>query len=91
MGGSLSLVDADSYRRADIWTALILGCIFSYPLVPALLRWLTNWSRGSQEAPLAGRQIALSSLQLCYLALVLVASTASLAARTHNPFLYFRF
>jgi alginate O-acetyltransferase complex protein AlgI len=72
------------YLTPELWLALVAGVIGSTPIVPALARW--------REA-LANRWRAagLDVMATTVLMLILVASIMQMAARTYNPFIYFRF
>src|SRR4029077_15669147 len=72
------------YLTPELWLTLVAGAIGSTPWVPALAR---RWSR--VEPPRFERPVALISTTA--LAALLVASIVSIAARTYNPFIYFRF
>jgi alginate O-acetyltransferase complex protein AlgI len=66
------------YLTPELWLALAAGAIGSVPWVPAIAaRW-----RESVRADLAGAAA---------LAALLVLSIMQMAARTYNPFIYFRF
>ena len=68
------------YLTPELWLALVGGAIGSAPWVPALAARIDhdlNWS-----APL---------LSTAALMALLVLSIMSMAARTYNPFIYFRF
>ena len=82
------------YLDSGVALALLAGCIGSLPILPWLREKLTA---PAQDAP-ASLQVprmaftgVLAVGQLVLLAAVLVASSAVLAAGTHNPFIYFRF
>jgi len=76
------------YLTPELWLALIAGAIGSMPVVPALARW-------RQESVAATTRPALQSLltatSVASLVVLLVASVMQMAARTYNPFIYFRF
>jgi hypothetical protein len=73
-----------SYLTPELWLALVAGIIGSAPIVQALGRWRTA---------LAGpwRAVGLAALADATLMLILGASIMQMAARTYNPFIYFRF
>ena len=61
----------------------------SAPWVPAVANWLNRAAiRGAQGSADRG---ALPLISYAALAALLVASILSVAARTYNPFIYFRF
>jgi alginate O-acetyltransferase complex protein AlgI len=67
------------YLTPELWIALVAGAIGSAPWVPAL------------AARLDDRQPGLALLNTAALMALLVLSIMSMAARTYNPFIYFRF
>jgi alginate O-acetyltransferase complex protein AlgI len=69
------------YVTPDLLLALIAGAIGSTPWVPALARRLAT----SRE------QLGVAILNTAMLAVLLVLSVMNVAARTYNPFIYFRF
>jgi alginate O-acetyltransferase complex protein AlgI len=71
---------------AERCLAIAAGTIGSTPIVPALGRWY--W-RVLQE----GDRLAwgLSAASVATLVVLFVASIMQMAARTYNPFIYFRF
>jgi alginate O-acetyltransferase complex protein AlgI len=74
------------YLTPDVSIALVAGAIGSTPIVPALSAWLDR--AGGAERRLAA---AFSPAATAALAALLVASIMQIAARTYNPFIYFRF
>ena len=68
------------YLTPELWVALAAGAIGSTPWVPALAA-RTDSVRG----------LAVPLLNTAALAVLLVLSIMSVAARTYNPFIYFRF
>jgi alginate O-acetyltransferase complex protein AlgI len=66
------------YLTPELWLALGAGVIGSMPWVPALAR------RSEDRWPASLASVAA-------IALLLVASIMQMAARTYNPFIYFRF
>jgi alginate O-acetyltransferase complex protein AlgI len=68
----------------ELWLALAAGVIGSTPWVPALASWLerTREPRGAWAVDL---------LATATLMMLLVLSIMNVAARTYNPFIYFRF
>jgi alginate O-acetyltransferase complex protein AlgI len=75
------------YLTPELWLALVAGAIGSTPIVPALGRWHARVEAGSRLAFASG----LGALSTAALMLLLVASIMQIAARTYNPFIYFRF
>ena len=73
------------YLTPDVWIALVAGVVGSTPIASALTAW-------RERVPAGGRvALASSPLGTAALALLLVASIMQIAARTYNPFIYFRF
>ena len=64
----------------ELWLALAAGAIGSTPWMPALAARLDT-----------GRSSSLPLLNTAALMALLVLSIMSMAARTYNPFIYFRF
>ena len=64
----------------ELWLALAAGAIGSAPWLPALAARLDT-----------GRSSSLPLLNTAALMALLVLSIMSMAARTYNPFIYFRF
>jgi alginate O-acetyltransferase complex protein AlgI len=75
----------------DIVLALILGVVFSTPVVPAIQRQFDRIVQNAQT-PWKGLYVAaLSGLRLAGACATMVLCAAALASGTHNPFIYFRF
>jgi alginate O-acetyltransferase complex protein AlgI len=68
------------YLTPELWLALAAGAIGSTPWVPALAARIDD-----------GRSWSLYLLNTAVLMATLVLSILSMAARTYNPFIYFRF
>jgi alginate O-acetyltransferase complex protein AlgI len=72
------------YLTPELWLALLLGVAGSAPIIPALSSWrtshLTRW-----------RAIGFDAAATASLMVILVAAIMQMAARTYNPFIYFRF
>jgi alginate O-acetyltransferase complex protein AlgI len=72
------------YLTPELWLALMLGIIGSTPIIPALSAWraarLTRW-----------RAAGFDTAATASLMVILVAAILQMAARTYNPFIYFRF
>jgi alginate O-acetyltransferase complex protein AlgI len=71
------------YLTPELWLALAAGAIGSTPWVPALAE------RMAARPP--GAVSSFSLLSSATLMALLVLSIMSVAARTYNPFIYFRF
>jgi alginate O-acetyltransferase complex protein AlgI len=76
------------YLTPELWLALAAGLIGSTPIVHALGRWRDRWAEAGQRLALAS---GLGALGTAALMLLLVASMMQIAARSYNPFIYFRF
>jgi alginate O-acetyltransferase complex protein AlgI len=72
------------YLTPELWLALIAGVIGSMPWVPAL-------STRVERDPDPARRTPIQALSAAALVALLVASILQMAARTYNPFIYFRF
>ena len=75
------------YLTPELWIALVVGAIGSTPVVPALARW-------SETAIASGRaalRFGIDTASTAALGVLLLASIMQMAARTYNPFIYFRF
>jgi alginate O-acetyltransferase complex protein AlgI len=72
------------YLTPELWLALLLGVIGSAPIIPALSSWrkarLSSW-----------RGFGFDAAATVSLMLMLVAAVMQMAARSYNPFIYFRF
>jgi alginate O-acetyltransferase complex protein AlgI len=78
------------YLTPELWLALVAGAIGSTPWVPALAARLERLSReGQSERPSVAWSVGL--LSTATLMALLVLSIMQMAARTYNPFIYFRF
>ena len=82
-GGSMALSAGTlSYLTPWFCCVFLIGCITSFPVVPAARRALCVGSGGTRLYTVAGNGLSLLLFALCVL---------SLAADTYNPFIYFRF
>ena len=72
------------YLTPELWLALAAGAIGSAPWVPML-------ANRFDRRPRAIAPWALAAVNTAALAALLVASLMHVAARTYNPFIYFRF
>jgi len=68
------------YYLRNYWVVLLMGCVFSAPVVPAAVKKLEALGKKRYQP-----------LQMAALGVVLVLSVAYLVDATYNPFLYFRF
>jgi alginate O-acetyltransferase complex protein AlgI len=72
------------YLTPEVFLALLLGVIGSAPVIPALSSWrkkhLTSW-----------RAFGFDAAATASLMVILAAAVMQMAARTYNPFIYFRF
>ena len=76
------------YLTPELWLALVAGTIGSMPIAPTLARRLGRSLDGGGDSRLAWGVSAAGTVALL---LMLVASIMQVAARTYNPFIYFRF
>ena len=75
------------YLTPELWLALAAGIVGSTPIVPRLARWFDE----ALDRPQPQLGWAVSASSTAALGLLLVASIMQMAARTYNPFIYFRF
>jgi alginate O-acetyltransferase complex protein AlgI len=75
------------YLTPELWLALVAGAIGSTPWVPAVAAHV----RIRVEAGRRTLGWSMSALSTVSLLVLLVASILQMAARTYNPFIYFRF
>jgi alginate O-acetyltransferase complex protein AlgI len=71
------------YLTPELWLALVAGAIGSTPWVPAIAARV--------ERSRAAVQLGASLASAATLAALLIAAIMQVAARTYNPFIYFRF
>jgi alginate O-acetyltransferase complex protein AlgI len=76
------------YLTPELWLALVAGAVGSMPIVPALARWPARSGALGARSAVAW---TLSAASTATLVLLLVASIMQMAAKTYNPFIYFRF
>jgi alginate O-acetyltransferase complex protein AlgI len=75
------------YLTPELWLALLAGALGSTPWVPALADRLSR-----STAPGVARGASLAGVAAVFaLVAILLASVMQMAARTYNPFIYFRF
>jgi alginate O-acetyltransferase complex protein AlgI len=74
------------YLDAELWLALVAGAIGATPVVP----WLARRHEAVRAASPA-RGGAWDAAATAALSLLLLASVLQVAARSYNPFIYFRF
>jgi alginate O-acetyltransferase complex protein AlgI len=72
------------YLTPELYLALGAGLVGSAPIIPALGRWRATLGD-------RWRAFGLDAIGTTALMLILVASIMQMAARTYNPFIYFRF
>jgi alginate O-acetyltransferase complex protein AlgI len=82
------------YNALDVQTAIVMGILFSAPIIPALSRWWQRQLSDSAQHPLSLRGMILQTAELgrtLVLLGMLLLCFLPLASGTHNPFIYFRF
>ena len=79
-------IPADEYFALDIRIAILYGALFATPLLP----WIIKMSQKTREK-IRGLGPVYDVLQIVALIFIFLFSAMSLAAGTHNPFIYFRF
>ena len=72
------------YLTRDVRFAMIAGIIGAMPVVPALRVWADRTARRWQG-------LAAEAVGTLALLAIFVAAIVQVAARTYNPFIYFRF
>jgi alginate O-acetyltransferase complex protein AlgI len=76
------------YLTPELWLALAAGAIGAMPIGPAAARWR---ERAVGDATRPAWAWGVAALSVVSLAVVLLLSVVQVAARTYNPFIYFRF
>ena len=76
------------YLTPELWLALVAGAVGSIPVVPALAAWREGLAARPEHPLIPG---AFDAAATAVLLLLLVVSVMQVAARTYNPFIYFRF
>jgi alginate O-acetyltransferase complex protein AlgI len=76
------------YLTPELGLAIVAGVIGSMPVVPVLAAWRSRAAGRDRAGILAASFAPLNTAALMAL---LVASVMQIAARTYNPFIYFRF
>jgi alginate O-acetyltransferase complex protein AlgI len=76
------------YVNPEVVLAMAAGAIGSTPVVPMLARW---WSRGGDGDVERRLGWAPSLVGTAAVIVLLAASLTLVAAKTYNPFIYFRF
>ena len=77
------------YVTPLLLATLLAGIIGSMPIGPTLNRWRQTLAANSPDAAAPSWPVAIASVSV--VGLVLLASIVQIAARTYNPFIYFRF
>ena len=77
------------YLTPEVWLALAAGAVGSAPWVPAVANRLDRAAPASSQE--SGARGPLPLIRYAALVALLIASILSVAARTYNPFIYFRF
>lgn len=78
------------FLTADVWLALAAGFVGSTPWLPAIAARV-GLTSGEESGPRAERHAIATLFATASLVAVLIASIMQMAARTYNPFIYFRF
>jgi len=79
------------YLSRDIRIAIIIGVIFSMPVLPAFIGWWNRVRASLKGRALTALELPFSLLHIVGLSLILLICMMLLSAGTHNPFIYFRF
>jgi alginate O-acetyltransferase complex protein AlgI len=85
-GGAPAIYTVGWFLTPELWLALAAGVLGSMPIVPSLAAWHDRARAGDRQVT-----TALAPLATVALTLLLAASMMQIAARTYNPFIYFRF
>jgi alginate O-acetyltransferase complex protein AlgI len=72
------------FLTRELWLALVAGAIGSVPIVPTIARW-------REVATPRWPAFALDAAATAALMTIFLAAILQMAARTYNPFIYFRF
>jgi alginate O-acetyltransferase complex protein AlgI len=75
------------YLTTPLVLAMVAGCVGAFPVGP----WLTQAGLVAEQRGHRGAVRAHSVAAVLALAVILVISVAQIAARTYNPFIYFKF
>ena len=81
----------DMHLTPDIALAILLGIVFSAPILPFVNRWMRERIDAMDPLGKALGQLGFSSVRVIGLSLLFGLSAMWLSAGTHNPFIYFRF
>ncbi len=76
------------YLTPELWLALVAAVIFAMPIGPLLAEWR---DRALADPARPSRAWSVAAFSIASLAAVLLLSIVQVAARTYNPFIYFRF
>ena len=76
------------YLTPELWLALVAAVTFAMPIGPILAGWRDR-TLGDPARP--ARAWSVAAFSIASLAAVLLLSIVQVAARTYNPFIYFRF
>ncbi len=87
-GAAPTIYGLSWYLTPEVVLAIVAGSIGSMPLVPALGRWRDR-ARASGAGP--ALDWTLSAAGTAALVAMLIGSIVQVAARSYNPFIYFRF
>ncbi|MEX2285861.1 MAG: MBOAT family protein [Planctomycetaceae bacterium] len=80
------------FLDSSLAVVLAVGCIGSFPFVPAVRRWMESFADRSTSNPAASVFDGVVQFsRVALLMLVLLASSAEMMVGTYNPFIYFRF
>ncbi len=81
----------DMYLTPDIALAILVGIIFSAPILPYLSSKSRAWVDGLRGFSRVPAELGLSFVRVVGLFTLLILSAMWLSSGTHNPFIYFRF
>lgn len=79
------------YLSSDVRLALIIGVIFSMPVLPTLGRWWEGLYASRKDKIILALEPPRLFFYVTGLSMILLICLMLLSAGTHNPFIYFRF
>lgn len=88
---AVSTRDLEWYMTREIRIALIAGVLFSTPVVPAFVGFVSRVVTGLKGLNRNVVEWTVAICRLLFLSVLYVLCVMFLSAGTHNPFIYFRF
>ena len=90
-GGTGEIHNISLYLRSDVITALLVGGIFTLPVVPWLIRTFKQYTESREGGLVTLTKIVGYYGGMLVLVLDFFVSILRLSSGTYNPFIYFRF